>query len=96
PVFGFGIDDYRGFTAYGTNTSLKGIDLGIVTGEGVIEFDLKSLPMLEGRYFVNLSIHSRDERTVYHWLDRHATFEMNSRINDVGLLYIPCEILVNP
>jgi len=96
PVFGFSIDDYRGFTAYGTNTGLKGMNLGTVSGEGVIEFDLKSLPMLEGRYFVNLSIHSRDEQTVYHWLDRHATFEMNSRINDVGLLYIPCEILVNP
>ena len=96
PVFGFSIDDYRGFTAYGTNTSLKGIELGTVTGEGVIEFDLKALPMLEGRYFVSLSVHSRDERTVYHWLDRYATFDMHSQMNDVGLLYIPCEISVNP
>jgi ABC-type polysaccharide/polyol phosphate transport system ATPase subunit len=96
PVFGLGIDDYRGFTAYGTNTNLKGMELGTISGEGVIEFDLKSLPMLEGRYFVNLAVHSRDEQTVYHWLDRYTTFDMHSQISDVGLLYIPCEILVNP
>ena len=96
PVFGFSIDDYRGFTAYGTNTSLKGIDLGKVSGEGVVEFDLKALPMLEGRYSVSLSVHSRDEQTVYHWLDRYTTFDMYSQMNDIGLLYIPCEILVNP
>jgi ABC-type polysaccharide/polyol phosphate transport system ATPase subunit len=96
PVFGFSIDDYRGFTAYGTNTNLKGLNLGKISGEGVIEFDLKSLPMLEGRYFVNLSIHSRDEKTVYHWLERYATFDMRSQVSDVGLLYIPCDVLVNP
>src|SRR5450759_18661 len=95
PVFGFSIDDYRGFTAYGTNTRLKGMDLGTVTGEGFVEFDLKQLPMLEGRYLVSVAIHSRDESTTYHWLDRRYPFDMHSDVSDVGLLYIPTDARVH-
>ncbi len=94
PVFGFSIDDYRGFTAYGTNTRLKGLDLGTLTGEGFVQFDLSSLPMLEGRYLVSAAIHSRDEQTIYHWLDRHVPFDMKSDVDDAGLLYVPTEIQV--
>jgi len=94
PVFGFSIDDYRGFTAYGTNTRLKGLELGTVEGEGFVQFDLKSLPMLEGRYLVSVAIHSRDESIVYHWLDRFYPFDMHSDIEDVGLLYIPSDVYV--
>lgn len=96
PIFGFSIDDYRGFTAYGTNTRLKGIDIGTVTGEGVIEFNLKSLPMLEGKYFISVAIHGKEEHLVYHWLDQHLSFNMHSEADDAGLLHIPCDIMVNP
>ena len=95
PVFGFSIEDYSGFTAYGTNTMLKGLELGKVIGEGLIEFDLQTLPMLEGRFFVSVAIHSRDGEIVYHWIDRYTHFDMYSDIEDAGLLYIPCEITVN-
>lgn len=94
PVFGFSIDDYRGFTAYGTNTRLKGMNLGTVKGEGFVQFDLKSLPLLEGRYLVSVAIHSRDESVVYHWLDRYYPFDVHSEINDAGLLYIPSSVQV--
>jgi ABC-type polysaccharide/polyol phosphate transport system ATPase subunit len=94
PVFGFSIDDYRGFTAYGTNTRLKGLQLGTLSGEGYIDFDLKSLPMLEGRYLVSVAIHSRDESIVYHWLDKFYPFNMHSDINDAGLLFIPSTVEV--
>jgi ABC-type polysaccharide/polyol phosphate transport system ATPase subunit len=92
PVFGFSIDDYRGFTAYGTNTMLKGMELGTLSGEGFVQFDLKSLPMLEGRYLVSVAVHSRDEQTVYHWLEKHSHFDMHSESNDAGLLYVPTEV----
>lgn len=94
PVFGFSIDDYRGFTVYGTNTKLKGVNVGKLTGAGQVQFELKSLPMLEGRYLISLAIHSRDEETVYHWLDRHVPFDMHSDIEDAGLLYVPTEVEV--
>jgi len=94
PVFGFSIDDYRGFTVYGTNTKLKGVNVGTLTGAGRIQFELKSLPMLEGRYLVSLAIHSRDEEIVYHWLDKHVPFDMHSDIEDAGLLYVPTEVEV--
>ncbi len=96
PVFGFSLDDYRGFTAFGTNTALKGLDMGTVAGDGMVEFDLKSLPMLEGRYLVSVAAHSRDEQTVYHWQDKLYQFEMKSDIDDVGLLYIPCKVEKGP
>ena len=97
PVFGFSIDDYRGYTAYGTNTRLKGLNLGTVSGEGYVDFDLKALPMLDGRYLVSVAIHSRDEQTEYHWLEKLFPFDMHSDITeDVGLLYIPSEVTVHP
>ena len=93
PVFGFSIDDYRGYTAYGTNTRLKGLNLGTLTGEGYVEFSLKGLPMLEGRYLVSVAIHSRDEQTEYHWLEKLYPFDMHSEVTeDVGLLFIPSEV----
>ena len=95
PVFGFSIDDYRGFTAYGTNTMLKEMELGTVDGEGFVQFNLKSLPMLGGRYLVSVAVHSRDERTVYHWLERHVAFNMHSDINDAGMLYVPTEVEIS-
>ena len=94
-VFGLSIEDYRGFTAYGTNTSLKGMELGTIAGEGFVTFNLKSLPMLEGRYLVSLAIHSRDEQTTYHWMDRHEMFDMHSDFNDAGLIYIPSEVEIS-
>jgi lipopolysaccharide transport system ATP-binding protein len=96
PVFGFSIEDYRGFTAFGTNTKLKGVKLGTLDGEGIVEFDLQALPMLEGKYFVSLAIHSQDEQLVYHWLDKHVAFDIASDTSDIGLLYIPCNVNVFP
>jgi ABC-type polysaccharide/polyol phosphate transport system ATPase subunit len=95
PVFGFSIDDYRGFTVYGTNTMLKEMDLGTVDGEGYVQFNLKALPMLEGRYLVSVAVHSRDEETVYHWLDRYVPFDMHSDVNDAGMLYVPTEVQIS-
>jgi len=95
PVFGFSLDDYRGFTAYGTNTRLKGMDLGTLEGEGFVEFDLNKLPMLEGRYLVSVAIHSRDERVIYHWIERKYPFDMHSDVSDVGLLYIPTDARIH-
>jgi len=95
PVFGFSLDDYRGFTAFGTNTALKGVEMGAIEGEGMVEFDLKSLPMLDGRYLVSVAVHSRDGEVVYHWLDKYLPFEMHSDISDAGLLYVPCEVKVD-
>ncbi|MDD5448670.1 MAG: Wzt carbohydrate-binding domain-containing protein, partial [Actinomycetota bacterium] len=63
-------------------------------GKGVVEFHLKSLPMLEGRYSVSATCHSRDQLTVYHWRENMETFEVNSDMGDVGILYIPVEINV--
>lgn len=95
PGFGFSLEDYRGFTAFGTNTHLKGIDMGTVTGEGTVDFELKSLPMMEGRYHVSVAAHSRGSDTVYHWLDKTVFFDMHSNVGDDGVLYIPCEISVS-
>ena len=39
-------------------------------------------------------ITSRDGEIVYHWLDRHISFNMHSETSDAGLLYVPCEIKV--
>ncbi len=92
PVFGFSLEDYRGFTCFGTNTKLKGLEMGTVRGEGMLEFDLKSLPMLDGKFTVSAAIHSRNEQTIYHWVENKSSFMVQSHEADAGIFYIPCEV----
>jgi hypothetical protein len=40
-------------------------------------------------------VHSRDEETVYHWLDRYVPFDMHSDVNDAGMLYVPTEVQIS-
>ncbi len=92
PVFGFGIYNQMGIMVYGTNTKLRGIDVPYIKGKGRVDFRMPSLPMLDGRYYISAAIHSRDEMTNYHWVDKKYYIDITSQGEDAGFLIMDCQI----
>lgn len=96
PVFGFGFYDRMGFMVYGTNTRLRGMDIERVQGRGRMDFNISSLPMLDGRYYVSVAAHTRDGMVNYHWLDKLFYFDVHSPGKEEGFLAMECDIAMSP
>jgi ABC-type polysaccharide/polyol phosphate transport system ATPase subunit len=96
PVFGFAFFDQRDTRVFGTNTDLRQFDAGTINGEGVAEFDLGVLSMLDGKYTVTVAIHSRDRAKVYHWQERFYAFEIINSFHDEGGVFIPVAFKLIP
>ena len=60
-------------------------------GKHRVQFSLKPLPFVEGRYYVTLGVHSRDSGRVYHVQEQHYSFAMVRGEENPGLVYIPVE-----
>ncbi|MGQ9536437.1 MAG: ABC transporter ATP-binding protein [Actinomycetota bacterium] len=96
PVFGFGFYDRLGLMVFGTNTRLREVDIPRVEGNGVVEFTIPSLSMLDGRYYVSVAAHTRDGQVNYHWLDKKYSFEVTSPGRDSGYMTMECRIKIAP
>ncbi|KKL65827.1 hypothetical protein LCGC14_2151080 [marine sediment metagenome] len=90
PVFAISILDNIGNNIFGTNTKLQNVATSIVTGKGNVSFKLNNLPMLTSKFYVTVAVHSDDGHN-YHWIDRYTSFEVESKNNYLGLVYIPVE-----
>lgn len=96
PVFGFGFYNQMGFMVYGTNTRLRGIDIPRVEGKGGMDFRISSLPVLDGRYYISVAVHTRDGTINYHWLDKLYYFDVHSPGREEGFLTMECDIDLAP
>jgi hypothetical protein len=56
-----------------------------------VQFRLKSLPFVDGRYYVTLGVHSRDSRRVYHLQEQRYTFDVVRGEENPGAVFIPVE-----
>ena len=57
PEFGLAIHRQDGVHVNGPNTQLAGLDVGTITGAGVIRYEIKSLALLPARYLITAAIH---------------------------------------
>ncbi len=91
-VFGISIYDHNtGRFLYGTNTTILGLSLGTISGDGEVVFEVASIPLLDGTYPITVGIHSKDEATVYDWREQQVWFEVLSPDRTSGLIWIPIE-----
>ena len=84
PVFGIAIHDVDGSLMYGTNTKLDDLTVGRIHGDVIARFELPELALHEGRFSMTVAIHSADERTVFHWLDKWIEFTVFPNANGIG------------
>jgi ABC-2 type transport system ATP-binding protein len=94
PVVSFAIHDDQNQLVFGTNTDWRYGGIPFVEGKVRVQFVLKSLPFVEGRYYVTLGVHSRDSRTVYHLQEHRYSFDVVKGAENPGQVYIPVECRV--
>jgi len=85
-VFGVGIFDAGGTCCYGTNTDIEGLRTGLVPrGPHTFSFDIPSLDLVEGTYFLDLAVHRKDGYAFDYHRGLHS-FRVRSRLKDVGIV----------
>jgi ABC-2 type transport system ATP-binding protein len=89
PVVSFALHDGMNQFLFGSDTAALGIALGRLNGSRRIRFDLKTIPMVHGKYWVTLGVHSRDNERIYHVQDQRYWFEVRRDGEGRAQLYIP-------
>jgi len=91
PVVSFALHDQQNRLVYGTNTDWRDIRWPVFEGKHRVQFLLRSLPFVEGRYYVTLGVHSRDAGEVYHVQEQRYSFVVVRGEENPGPVYIPVE-----
>ena len=86
PTVGVSIASGDGTVCFGTNTHLDSIVLPEIDGGLRVRFALDHLPLHEGTFDVTVAVHSHDETTVFHWIDRVTTFSVFQHRPGIGLV----------
>ena len=94
PVVSFAIHDDQNQLVFGTNTDWRGYRWSKFDGKQRVAFVLKSLPFVQGRYYVTFGVHSRDSSRVYHLQEQRYSFAMLRGEENPGLVFIPVECRV--
>jgi len=74
PVFGLAIHRGDGVHITGPNTRFCGYEIPWVEGEGVVRYTIRSLPLLEGLYYISVSVHDWNDTEMYDYHDRLYAF----------------------
>jgi len=92
PVFGVAIHRKDGVHINGTNCKFYNNLLEYMEGEGEVEYNIDSLPLLEGTYLFTAAIYDYNCVNPYDHHERKFIFKViKDDVKDVGLIYIPCE-----
>jgi ABC-2 type transport system ATP-binding protein len=91
PVVSFAIHDDQNRFVYGTNTDWRKSRIPRLEGKQRVQFVLKSLPFVDGRYYITLGVHSRDSKRVYHLQEQRYSFDMVRGEENPGVVWIPVE-----
>ncbi len=86
-VFGVGIYNLNGETLYGNNTQLDYIRIPHTNNEGCVIFHLKNLPLLSGKYILNVGIVDTDG-TPLDFYRNYCTFDVVSKDRSTGYFSI--------
>ena len=94
PVVSFAIHDEQSGFVFGTNTDWRQKRWPRFEGKQRVQFVLKSLPFVDGRYWVTLGVHSRDSKRVYHLQEHRYPFDVVKGEENPGAVFIPVECRV--
>ena len=93
PVFGVAVHDAQGACLSGCNTHLAGVPLSPIDGEGVIRYQIASLPLGAGDYLLSAAIHNPDETETYDFREAYYPFRVTlaGTTEHVGAIYIEAQ-----
>ena len=85
PVFGFSLKTGNGFFVFGSNTQIEKFPIDSIEGEGTIRLKLDPLTVMQGNFFLSLSIHSWDHTVQYHRREDWYPFAVKNPTGALGL-----------
>jgi lipopolysaccharide transport system ATP-binding protein len=95
PVLGIMIFDDTGRGLWGTNTTLRDIDVGTIDGDRVVRWKIASLPVLNSACAVTVAIERRGGRDEYYRREKGWHFKVVSTGSDVGLVHFDATLDVS-
>lgn len=91
PVFGFNIKTGNGFYVFGSNTQIAQVPLAAIEGDGVMRLKIAPLTLMQGTFFLSLSIHSWDHATQYHRQEDLHPFMVKDATGAMGVFQLHSE-----
>ena len=85
PVFGFSLKTGNGFFVFGSNTQIEQYPIECIEGDGTIRLKLDPLTVMQGNFFLSLSIHSWDHVIQYHRREDWYPFAVKNPTGALGL-----------
>ena len=76
PVFGLAVHRNDGTHITGPNTQFAGYEIPHVEGEGIIQYTVHSLPLLEGSYSVSVAAHNWEDTKTFDYHDQLYPFRV--------------------
>ncbi len=76
PVFGVALYHQSGAHVAGPNTAHAGTDVGVVRGEGWVDYVIPQLPLLEGVYSLSAAVVNHNDTETYDYRDRVCEFRV--------------------
>jgi len=88
PVFGFSIKTGNGFYVYGSNTQNNRVSIPFIEGEGSVDLEVNPLRLMQGNFFLSLSMHSSDHEEQFHRREDWYPFGVKNPAKDEGVFRI--------
>lgn len=87
PVFGFSLKTGNGQYIFGSNTQLRDAKIPSIEGAGRVRLTISPLALMQGHYFLSLSVHSWDHAIQYHRREDWYPFAVNNppASNELGI-----------
>jgi lipopolysaccharide transport system ATP-binding protein len=76
PVFGLAVYRGDGIHISGPNTRFGQVEIPEANGDGVVEYTVPQLPLLEGTYYISVSSHNWEDSEMYDFHDRLYPFQV--------------------
>jgi ABC-2 type transport system ATP-binding protein len=94
PVVSFALHDQANHFLYGTNTDWRGVFFRRFEGKKRLRWRIRSVPFVQGKYWVTLGVHSRDSSRVYHVQEQRYSFEVRMGEENPGGVFLPVDVEV--
>lgn len=92
PVVSFALHDQGNKFVFGSSTGERGIRFDRFEGKKRVRFNLRSVPFVQGKYWVTLGVHSRDSSRVYHLQEQRYTFEVRLADGRRDQVFFPVDV----
>jgi ABC-2 type transport system ATP-binding protein len=94
PVVSFAVHDQGNQFVFGTNTDWRGVFFPRFEGKKRLRWRIRSIPFVQGRYWVTLGVHSRDSARVYHVQEQRYSLEVRMGEERPGQVFLPVDVEV--